>query len=202
MAATAGVRAISGTSSRTPRPLSRTASASRRYSSVLPLPVTPWRRTVRNVRSAASACRRANAEACSSVSASGARDADGSCSSWVNGSRSMRRREIATSPSDESRFSVDAVMPRSPSSVASRPSGLPFSSSSASRCRAPSLGPASVEAGVKSVEAALKGCATDAASVAGAEVMSVASVAQAFRPASVDTTSCPCAVNVATRTVR
>ena len=41
-AATCGVSAISGTSISTPRPLLRTASASRRYTSVLPLPVTPW----------------------------------------------------------------------------------------------------------------------------------------------------------------
>jgi hypothetical protein len=39
-----GVKAISGTSTSTPRPASSARSATRKYTSVLPLPVTPWSR--------------------------------------------------------------------------------------------------------------------------------------------------------------
>ena len=46
--ATAGVRAISGTSSSAPRPSASTASMAVRYTSVLPLPVTPCSRKVWN----------------------------------------------------------------------------------------------------------------------------------------------------------
>ena len=66
-AATAGVSAISGTSISTPRPARCDRAARRRYSSVLPLPVTPCSRTVRNARSQASADSRSKAACCSSV---------------------------------------------------------------------------------------------------------------------------------------
>ena len=65
--ATAGVRAISGTSTSTDLPLRNTRSASRRYTSVLPEPVTPCSRNTENPPVDAAAPSASSARACSSV---------------------------------------------------------------------------------------------------------------------------------------
>jgi len=64
-----GVRAISGISTRVCRSRASIASIRRRYSSVLPLPVTPWIRWTPNCPSAGS--RRSSAACCSAVAAGG-----------------------------------------------------------------------------------------------------------------------------------
>ena len=119
-----GVSAISGTSTITPRPRSSVSAAARRYTSVLPEPVTPCSRWAPPARtdSSAAAC------ACvSSTTRSGA--------GLVRGARRRARGAIVTSPRASSRRSA----------ARSTPAG-PGSRSSSARCfavsRAPSTSPA------------------------------------------------------------
>ena len=90
-ATSCGVSAISGTSTIEPRPRSRAAAMARRYTSVLPLPVTPWRRNVRRAASRRARRSRSIAAVCAAVASCGASRAAGSREERV-------RRRLALAP--------------------------------------------------------------------------------------------------------
>ena len=144
-AATPSVRAISGTSTRARRPARSVCSASRAYSSVLPLPVTPCTRATWNAPSSSRCRSRSSAASCSAVSVtSGAFAAD--CpvrpQAPANGSRSTGCRRMLTSSRRPSRRRPATSKPRARSAGAESPAGAAASAASNSRCLAPSLSPA------------------------------------------------------------
>ena len=117
-----GVSAISGTSTITPSPRSSAAAAARRYTSVLPDPVTPWSSRA----SPAAASIAASAAVCAAVGST-ARSAAG----FVRGTRRATRGAIVTSPRASSRRSAARSSPVGPGSRSSSARWLAFTRPSA-----------------------------------------------------------------------
>ena len=138
----AGVSAISGTSTIAERPRSSAAATARRYTSVLPLPVTPWSRSGSpGARPRPSAPRPPPAPRAGPGSGSGARPAAApTCSSTGRRDGSAVWSSV-TRPRRSRARSVPCPQPTWRASAATA-SGPPDSARRAATCRSPSPAPA------------------------------------------------------------
>ena len=115
-------QAISGTSINTRRPASIACAASRRYSSVFPLPVTPCSSAVWNSPSSSRTLRSTSAASCSGVNVR-AGSAAGGVVSAANGSRSRRSSVRRSNPRAPRRRSAARSTPRERSVDGSQAAG-------------------------------------------------------------------------------
>ena len=129
-----GVSAISGTSTRLDFPRARAASMARRYTSVLPDPVTPCSSRASTPSESMAAVMRATAAACPSVSVGGV-SASGAGPNQLSPLASARSAVNVIWPSSAMRLSVGMVVPatRTRSAAGSSPPRATNSASTAAR---------------------------------------------------------------------
>ena len=93
-----GVSAISGTRTMAWRPCSRACANARRYTSVLPLPVTPWRRNVAASPASSASHSDCTAACCGGVKVGGVSGVGRAAASAPSGSGSTRSSSSVTRP--------------------------------------------------------------------------------------------------------